>query len=123
MSDYQHQKVIRCKIDLKKLGISDIYDLEDMYPDLFGCDSIKKFNIAPVEEMEYIDYVLFSEYDDSSDFGHSRYLTKKELEKYLPIFQQIIPNVQENNLRAVEFCWYNCSEAPLYFDVVDQEWL
>ena len=122
MSDYEHEKVIRCKVDLKKLGISDIYDLEDMYPNLFGY-GIEKFQIAPVDQLEYIDYVLFNEYDDSYDFGYARYLTKKELEKYFPIFQQIIPNVQENDLRAVEFCWYNCSEAPLYFDVVYEEWL
>ena len=29
MSDYQHERVIRCKVDLKKLGIEDIFDLED----------------------------------------------------------------------------------------------
>ena len=59
MSEYKHKKVIRCKVDLKKLGIENIFDLEDLYPDLFGYRTINQFNVAPVEEMEYIDYEFF----------------------------------------------------------------
>lgn len=123
MSDYNHERVIRCKVDLKKLEIEDIFDLEDLYPNLFGCGTINQFNVAPVEEMEYIDYVLYNEYDNAGEFGTSRYLTGAELEKYLPIFKQIISNVTADDLRAVDFCWYNCCEAPLYFDVCEEEWL
>ena len=123
MSEYNHEKVIRCKVNLKKLGIKDIFDLEDLYSDLFGYGAINQFNVAPVEEMEYIDYVLYNEYDGMGEFGHTRYLTEAEQEKYLPIFKQIIPDVKANDLRAVDFCWYNCSEAPLYFDVCEEEWL
>lgn len=123
MSDYYHERVIRCKIDLKKLGIESIFQMEDFYPNLFGYGSINKFNIAPVEEQEYIDYVLYNECDDVGEFGSARYLTEPEQEKYLPIFKQIIPNVKADDLRAVDFCWYNCSEAPLYFDVCEEEWL
>lgn len=123
MSDYYHERVIRCKIDLKKLGIESIFQMEDLYPNLFGYGSINKFNVAPVEEQEYIDYVLYNECDDVGEFGAARYLTEPEQEKYLPIFKQIIPNVKADDLRAVDFCWYNCSEAPLYFDVYEEEWL
>lgn len=112
MSDYQHERVIRCKVDLKKLGIEDIFDLENLYPDLFGYGSINQLNI---------DYVLYNEYDNAGEFGYSRYLIEDEQEKYLPIFKQIIPSVKADDLRAVDFCWYNCSEAPLYFDV--EEWI
>ncbi len=35
----------------------------------------------------------------------------------------IKPNVKADDLRAVDFCWYNCSEAPLYFDVCEEEWI
>lgn len=122
MSEYNHEKVIRCKVDLKKLGIEDIFDIEDLYPDLFG-GSINQFNVAPVEEMEYIDYVLYNEYDCIGEFGYARYLTELEQKKYLPIFKQIISDVKADNLRAVDFCWYNCSEAPLYFDVCEEEWI
>lgn len=123
MSEYNHERVIRCKVNLKKLGIEDIFDLEDLYSDLFGYGTINQFNVAPVEEMEYIDYILYNEYDGMGEFGHARYLTESEQEKYLPIFKQIIPDVKANDLRAVDFCWYNCSEAPLYFDVCEEEWL
>ena len=121
MSEYKHKKVIRCKVDLKKLGIENIFDLEDLYPDLFGYRTINQFNVAPVEEMEYIDYVLYNEYDCMGEFGYARYLTEAEQEKYLPIFKQIISSVKADDLRAVDFCWYNCSESPLYFDV--EEWI
>lgn len=77
MSDYNHEKVIRCKVDLKKLGIEDVFDIEDLYPDLFG-GSINQFHVAPVEEMEYIDYVLYNEYDGIGEFGYARYLTELE---------------------------------------------
>ena len=36
MNEYNHERVIRCKVDLKKLGIKDIFDMEDLYSDLFG---------------------------------------------------------------------------------------
>lgn len=121
MSDYQHEKVIRCKVDLKRLKIEDIFDLENLYPNLFGYGSINQLNVAPVEELEYIDYVLYNEYDNAGEFGYTRYLTEDEQEKYLPIFKQIFPDVKVDDLRAVDFCWYNCCEAPLYFDV--EEWI
>lgn len=116
MSDYQHEKVIRCKVDLKKLGIEDIFDLENLYPNLFGYGSINQLNIAPVEEMEYIDYVLYNEYDNAGEFGYSRYLTEDEQEKYLPIFKQIFSDVRADDLRAVDFlrivvCKYDFSNT------------
>lgn len=39
------------------------------------------------------------------------------------INSQIYPDVRKEDLRAVEFCWYDCSEAPLYYDVNEEEWL
>lgn len=124
MSDYRHMRVIRCKVDMDKIGVSSLWDLEDKFPELFDIRLSNYFEKAPVEEENYLDYVLKSEISyDGGDWGKVRYLTDNETAKYLPLFKQIYPDVEEKDLRAVEFCWYDCSEAPLYFNVVEEEWL
>lgn len=35
MSDYRYMRVIRCKVDMNKIKVSSIWDLEDKFPDLF----------------------------------------------------------------------------------------
>ena len=124
MSDYRYMRVIRCKVDMNKIGVSSIWDLENKFPDLFDMSLPRYFEKAPVEEENYLDYVLESKvsYDDGN-WGKSRYLTNSEAVKYLALFSQIYPDVRKEDLRAVEFCWYDCCEAPLYFNVVEEEWL
>ena len=124
MSDYRYMRVIRCKVDMNKIGISSLWNLEDKFPELFDIRLSNYFEKAPVEEENYLDYVLKSEISyDGGDWGKSRYLTDNEAAKYLPLFKQIYPDVERKALRAVEYCWYDCSEAPLYFNVVEEEWL
>ena len=123
MSDYRYMRVIRCKVDMNKMGVSSIWDLEDKFPELFDISLPKYFAKAPVEEENYLDYVLESKVSYGEDWGKSRYLTDNEAVKYLALFSQIYPDVERKDLRAVEFCWYDCSEAPLYFNVVEEEWL
>lgn len=123
MSDYRYMRVIRCKVDMNKIGVSSIWDLEDKFPDLFDISLPKYFEKAPVEEENYLDYVLESKGSYGGDWGKSRYLTDNEAVKYLALFSQIYPDVERKDLRAVEFCWYDCSEAPLYFNVVEEVWL
>lgn len=123
MSVYEHMKVIRCKVDMDKIGVSSLWDLEDKFPDLFDRNLPNYFEKAVVEEEDYLDYVYESKMDDGGDWGRSRYLTDNEANKYLTLFSQIYPDVTRDDLRAVEFCWYNCSEAPLYYDVEEEEWL
>lgn len=124
MSDYRYMRVIRCKVDMNKIGVSSIWDLENKFPDLFDISLPRYFEKAPVEEENYLDYVLESKvsYDDGN-WGKSRYLTNNEAVKYLALFSQIYPDVERKDLRAVEFCWYDCLKAPLYFNVVEEEWL
>ena len=128
MSDYVHNKVIRMRIDenvlKEKFGVVDKYDLEFIkeFKDLFSWnkpDGSKKayMEIAPTEE-DFLDYVIYTTYgDESSDFGLVRYLTDEEALKYLPFFKRINENVTKEDLRFVDFCWYNCCEAPDYFEV------
>ena len=124
MSDYRHMRVIRCKVDMNKIEVSSLWDLENKFPELFDIRLSNYFEKAPVEEENYLDYILKSEISyDGGDWGKARYLTDNEAAKYLPLFKQIYPDVKEKDLRAVEYCWYDCSEAPLYFNVVEEEWL
>lgn len=122
MSDYKYEKVVRYKLNIKELGLNDIYDLEELHSDKFGCGGeVGKFDIAPTEE-PFIDFVLAESYgEECGDYGRSRKLSEKELEKYVDKFSEILPNINPDNFRVVEFCWYNCSEAPGYFDEIENE--
>lgn len=124
MSDYSRSKVVRLKATLDELGISDIWDIENKFPDLFLSEcytEYKKskkpyFEIAPTEQ-PFIDFVIFHSYgEECDDWGRTRELTRNELAKYIPIFQQILPTVKAEQLRYVDYCFYNCCEAPDYFD-------
>lgn len=61
MSDYRYMRVIRCKVDMDKIEVSSLWDLEDKFPDLFDMNFSRHFEKAPVEEESYLDYVLKSE--------------------------------------------------------------
>lgn len=124
MSDYVHEKCLRVPAEkvMTLLPGEDIEDacwrIEREHRELFN--NYKSdggyFQIAP-SEGQYFDYVLFSEYgDDYGDYARNRAITANEKAKYLPIFQQVFPNINMDDVRLVEYCWYNCSEAPECYD-------
>jgi hypothetical protein len=116
MSDYCRQKVLRVPCEF--YGIKKRL-LEEKHEELFGYGDIGKFQCAPTET-DYIDYVLDYEYgEDCGEYGKQRPLYDSEKEKYAPIFRQIIPNIDMRHVRLVEYCWYNCCEAPDYYDDID----
>lgn len=120
MSDYCRNKVVRLKASEDRLGVKDIWDLATKYPDLFTLSRDKKFEISPTES-NFVDYVLYSSYgEECGDFGRTRRLSEKEVEKYIQIFKQICPDVKAEDLRYVDYCWYNGCEAPDYFDEADE---
>ena len=122
MSDYNRMKVIRMRVNPSDFGCSDVYEISKLpkYKHLFaGREKINKFDVAPTEE-HFIDYILFDEYpSDSGDYGFARYLSDKELQKFIPLFKNFKEDVSKEDLRFVDFCWYTCCEAPDYFDVED----
>lgn len=122
MSDYCHQKVLRIPITLEELNMPESddlrWELEKKYPELFSDGTPYMFQIAPTKEF-FLDYVLEYDYDyDCGDWGKIRELYASEQDKYRPIFQQILLNIDMSKVRLVEFYWYNCSEAPDYYDPV-----
>ena len=103
MSDYCEMKVIRMPANPEDFGVSDIWDLEEKYPELFKYQKTNYFSIAPTEK-RFIDYVLYDEYPSGAgDIGMARYLSDKEAEKFVPIFKQIKENVTKDDLRFVHF--------------------
>ena len=129
MSDYIRKKVIRYPIsedDLTYLGIKNAYDISELpaYKSLFIAygQSIKAFDIETVYDLNdnkvaFLDYVLEYEYGvDDNEFGKTRALRDEEREKYSKLFKQILPNLDNNKLRLVKYCWYNCCEPPYYYD-------
>ncbi len=123
MSDYTREKVLRIPINeedkkciFEKYNIEDIWDLEYTL-DIFDSATPNKFQIAPTEK-EFIDYVLeYDPYTHFGDFGKVRKLLESEKTKYEPIFHKLWEGFDINKVRLVEFCWYNCSEAPDYYDI------
>lgn len=132
MSTYVREKVLRVpfeRVDLHYLKsvLAQKYDdyedgftwyLESEFPDLFDYGAVGKFQVAPTEE-SFFDYVLEYEYDADGEYGKTRALTGNEKRKYLPVFQKIDPSINMDYVRLVEFCWYNGTEAPDYYDEVN----
>ncbi len=124
MSTYVREKVLR--IPLEKLNIKFTEEEEDdlgwavenRFPDIFDYGAEGKFQLAPTES-NFIDFVLEKEWDADGEYGKIRSLTENEKSKYLPKFQQIDPDVNMDDVRLVEFCWYNGCEAPDYYDETD----
>ena len=131
MSTYVREKVLRIprhrmnfahivRILEKKFPKEDVMDdlgfyIESALPDLFDYAVVGKFQIAPTEE-NYIDYVLEYEWDAYGEYGKTRALYDSEKIKYEPIFRQLDPNINMDYVRLVEFCWYNGTEAPNYYN-------
>lgn len=139
MSDYVRIKAIRYRPsqrDLEALGFEkprDLWDLEEKMPKLFGYDVTEParrdgkpyfsieccYNEKEEELKYYIDYVLKYNYgEDAGDWGKTRELCAKELTKYDSIFEPIFGKQMSGAFKLVEYCYYNCCEAPDYFDAI-----
>ena len=135
MSTYVREKVLR--IPRYKMNFAHIVrKLEEKFPgkdimddlgfyiedldDLFDYGKVNKFQLAPTEE-PFIDYVLDYEYDCDGEYGKVRDLYGSEKDKFRPIFQQLDPDINMDHVRLVEFCWYNGTEAPDYYDPMEDE--
>ncbi len=66
----------------------------------------------------YIDWVYYSTYGEGSDdFGNVRMLTQRELNVIKPYFDKLGIDYKDEDLRLVDYCYYNCCEAPDYYDI------
>lgn len=125
MSSYVKEKVLRIPFD--KTGwtqfngdYSKAVDyFEEEYSDFFDYRTPGKFQFAPTEGA-YIDYVIEVDSDAyEGEYGKIRELLPSERGKAYMLFEQIMPMADKSAIRVVEYCWYNCCEAPDYYDYED----
>lgn len=122
MSDYVRQKVLR--LPWQATGLPEEEDIgwyyEKQYPELFSWRKPHRFQIAPTETL-FLDYVIESKYGaDCGEYAKIRELYPSEAERFLPVFQQLCPHLTNlNDVRLVEFCWYNGTDAPDYYDPLE----
>ena len=140
MSEYVEKHVIRYKPTKEEwktleLLMKDEYQnkgwgldgdfVKDEYKKFFRTTYIQKsgyFESSPTVE-SFLDFVFYLNDDSYGDFGNVRRLTDREFPLALQLFRKLIPTIPDNSddFRYVEYCWYNCSEAPDYFDVVSND--
>ena len=127
MSGFIHTKAIMYPITkegLEKMNFESPYDLEEKFPKTELGRLVIEGMVDYKSDYNYVHYVsleLYNTYDIVlSEFGRSRFLTKKEQEKYAPLFEQIIPDLDPSKLKYVEFCFYNCRECQDYYVQEDE---
>lgn len=129
MSDYVHKKVVRLpfpKEIMDKYNVDDCYECETHLKDLLGelWSNSKKnsFHLECTNKGYYIDWVYYSTYgEESGDFGFVRMLTQKELDVIKPYFDKLGFNYKDEDLRLVNYCYYNCCEAPDYYNIKNSD--
>lgn len=134
MSDYVHKKVIRLPITermIKRIGFNDIEDFVKQFdqrvnercPELYHCgDRTPYFETEATDERPYIDLVLYYSYGEESGYwAIAKYLSGKEKEFFFPYFDKLCISFDPDNLRKVDYCWYNCSEPPDCYDVNEED--
>ena len=129
MSDYVHNKVVRLPFpkEIKELcNTNDADDCEPYLKELLGelWDYRKKnhFSLVCTDNGYYIDWVYYSTYGkESGDFGFARLLTQKELDIIKPHFDKLKVNYKDEDLRVVDYCYYNCCEAPDYYNIENSD--
>lgn len=137
MSDYVRKKCVRFKIpeeiiekikkeneDFWKDSIEEYYNKEEKIINTEYRNTINNLNIGggynfTTDEYEfYIDYILHDEYGASSgDFESVRMLTPNEDKKYIEIFKKVVPDIKPNELRYVDYCYYNGVDEPAVWQV------
>ena len=116
MSDYSRYKVLR--VPTEKYGIENLEEFENQHSSVFKRD-VGFFMVAPTNKT-FIDFVIEKGFNDEyGEYGKVRNLTPAERIKYYDIFRMIIPNIHMEDVQLIDYCWYDCSEAPDYYGFED----
>lgn len=136
MSDYVKYKVLRKPLtssavdELAKRVATELEQTEDYvkddltwcteraFPELFSYGECGKFMFAPTCDT-FLDYVIDHEYGAEGEYGKIRDLYEGEKAKYLSVFQKVLPDTDMEDVRLIEYCFYNCCEAPDYYELKD----
>lgn len=136
MSDYVRKKAVRYKLKENELErflklaeekdmwliecIEEFYNMEDSFQrtEGFAIDDGYDGSVHQV----YVDFVLGYQYGDmSGDFEFVTELKPSDLEKVLPIFQKKFPELQIDEVRYVDYCYYNGVDAPTVYDTLNSQ--
>lgn len=115
MSEYCHRKAVRLQIDEEVAY--EVFNVDDRW-DVIEHLERTQFEVAPTERF-FIDFNLPCSNEAEGEWGKTRPLTDNEYKKYSVLFHNLINGeypILPYMLRVVEYCWYDCSEAPDYFD-------
>ncbi len=129
MSDYTHEKVIRLPFPkelLKANNTGCAYDceqyLEEKLGDLWNSSYNSSFRIESTSTEQYIDWCYYVTYGEmSGEWGNVRLLTQLELEVIKPYFDRIGIGYNTDDLRHVDYCYYNSCEPDDCYDIVDDD--
>lgn len=133
MSDYVHKKVIRYPFPQSIFdicGADNVYDnkveeyLKNKTDNKFG--SMSKSPYFDTEYTDsgniYLDYVVDYTYgEECGDWGYATYLTEKQKDKAIQLFKDIVPAINPELFRKVDYCWYNCCEPEDVYEVEPKE--
>lgn len=125
MSCYCKMKVLRIPYEPQAWGWENLNPGEDSWEyvekhfseDVFDPyrRKLHTFTFAPTES-PFVDYILEYDGDSDGEYGKVRELYNSEEDRYRDIFQQL-GTIDMDKVRLVEFCWYNATEAPDYYDL------
>lgn len=125
MSCYCKMKVLRIPYEPQAWGWENLDPCEDSWEyvekhfseDVFDPyrRKLHTFTFAPTES-PFVDYILEYDGDSDGEYGKVRELYNSEEDRYRDIFQQL-GTIDMDKVRLVEFCWYNATEAPDYYDI------
>ena len=127
MSDYERNKVIRYRPSEKALNYwknlvkedsDDLYEILSAVEDFFGKTfRDNSFEVTCTYDNIYIDILLDHSYgEDTGEWGKIRRLYPAEFERAKKHFDKLGIEVEESNLKVVEYCYYNACEPDDYFD-------
>lgn len=135
MSSYVYKKAIRYKLPRDKAkDYMENHFLDDSYPKSLGLPDNFKFDFAyngkEGDEGDthdvYLDKVYKESYDEiMTDFAKARMLTPEEVMCHLEDFWKYDDKITPQDLRAVEYCYYNGVDGPNVFEVLldEDSWL
>ena len=128
MSDYVRKKCVRFKIPQNIIEeLKNDYDwLVDLLLEKFqlkaSCDTENDVTINDGYDYDnrkedyFLDYQLEDEYGASGDFESVRLLTDTEFQKYSRMFAKYFNEIGRDELRLVEYCYYNGVDEPSVYE-------
>ena len=104
------------RLPCERVGISDPWAYSEAHEEYFPTNGrCPHFAVAPTVR-GFIDYVLYERVCQGESYGKTRGLTLAEKRKYAPPFRELFPQINMDDVRFVEFCWYDSIEAPDYYE-------